>query len=812
MRSFWHDLRVASRLLRQSPGLSLAAIVTMALGIGANATIYSFADAVLFRPLDVPGAERLVHVFERREQPGTYPLPFADYPVYRARATSFDALAAHYSGAPLHALIDGAPEALTGAVATASYFEVLQLRPAIGRFYSVEEDRERERHAVAVVSHSLWQRRFGGDVGVLGRTLTLNGRVFTIIGVAPARFTGVQARGAAVDVWIPSAMFAVGYRYCDAFAPGCTIVQLLGRLKSGVALEQAQRELDGLAAQMATDPADARKRLGVIALPARGLGYGAESSERRQLNVFLGAVTLVLLIACANIAGLLLARATARRRHLAVRLAMGASRLRIVSHVLAESVVLAAIGGAAGLVAATWSTDLLASLYAFDSAGRPLTFALSLNAPVVLVSLGLTLLAAVLAGGVPAWQASRADVMAVLKDEGASGGARRAYLRQLLVGAQVAVSVVLLVGALLLIGSADRALQGPGFDPEPVVALRLRPSLVDFPRDRAHAFHREVIARLEALPGVVSASPSVYMSIFSAGEPVAVTSPARPTEPVDALGNPVGPRYFFTMGLSVTEGREFADQDRDGAPRVAILNDVLARRLSPDRSVVGMTITAGGEPFTVVGVVRDAQYYVAGDAPRPQLFTSYWQAPAGDAFLNDSRTFVKVAGDPGAMMADLVRAVAAVDAAVPVSEVAPLSRRVAYMFQPVRMARLLLTGFAVLALVLSAVGLYGVLAFAVAERTREIGLRVAIGASRAQIATLVLREALTMVVAGLAVGVVLAWNSMQFVASLLFGISTRDLSAFAAASVAILLVGALASYLPARRATRVSPLMALRVE
>ncbi len=810
MRTFLHDLRTAVRLLWQSPGLATACILTLALGIGANATIYAYAEALLFRPLSVRDADRIVHVFERREQPGTFPLPFAEYPAYLGRAKSFEALAAHYPTAPLHMLIDGTPETVTGAVATASYFDVLQLRPAAGRFYTSAEDRQRDRDAVAVISHSLWQRRLGGDAGVVGRSLNLNGRLFTIIGVAPQRFAGVQGRGAAIDVWIPSAMFRVGYRYCDAWAPDCNIVQLLGRLRRGVSLEQAQRELDAIAAQFPSQQGRF-KRLGVTVQPARGLNYAADSSERRQLDVFLGSVTLVLVITCANIAGLLLTRATARRKHLAVRLAMGASRMRIASHVFAESMVLSLLGGGAALIAAAWSTDLLASMYAFDSAGRPLMFDLSLTTPVVLAALGLTVIAALLAGGIPAWHASRADVMAVLRGDGAGGGTRRARLRQVLVGAQVAMSVVLLVGASLLIGSAASALRGPNFDPSQVITLRLRPSLIDYSRERAQAFHRELFDRLAATPGVVSASPSVYMSPFSAGLLVPVAVDAG-TDTIESLANAVGARYFSTMGTPQVEGREFTDQDRDGAPPVALVNDVLARRLSPDRPVTGMTIRAAGRLLTIVGVVRDAQYYVAGDAPRPQLFTSYWQTSGGDSFNNDSRTFIRVSGDPATMMPEIRRAVAAIDPAVPVSEAHPMRERVAYMFQPVRTARLLLTASAILALVLCAVGLYGVLAFAVTERTREIGLRIAIGATRRSIAALVFRDAITVIAIGLVTGLVLAWNSTQLVSSLLFGVSGRDVSAFVTAPLVIVSVAVLASCLPVRRATRVSPLTALRLD
>jgi predicted permease len=430
--------------------------------------------------------------------------------------------------------------------------------------------------------------------------------------------------------------------------------------------------------------------------------------------------------------------------------------------------------------------------------------------PVVLAATGLTLVAALLAGGIPAWHASRGDVIAVLRDETA-GGSRRAWLRQLLVGAQVAMSVVLLVSATLLMRSADRAFQAPNYDPAQVVTMRVRPSLIEYSRERGHAFHRALLARLAETPGVVSASPSVYMSPFSGGVVTPVTRDDA-GESIDAIANPVGDGYFSTMGIAVVEGREFAGQDREGGAAVAVINDVLARRLSPNRPAVGLTIRVNSRPLTVVGVVGDAQYYVAGDTPRPQLFTSYWQSALGDAFNNDSRLFIKVAGDPAAMLQELLRVVAAVDPAVPVSEAHPMRDRVAYMFQPVRIARVLLTASAVLALVLCAVGLYSVLAFSVTERTREIGVRIAIGASRGSIARLVARDATMVIAAGVAVGLAAAWNATQLVSSLLFGVTSRDPAAFVAAPLAIVAVAVLAACLPAMRATRVSPLKALRVD
>jgi putative ABC transport system permease protein len=811
MNGFWHDLVLAVRSLRQSPGLAAAAILTLALGIGANATIYSLADAVLFRPLEVPDADRIVHIFQRRHQPGNYPLSLADYPHYRDHARSFEALAAHYATAPLNVLVDGAPESVTGAVATANYFDVLQMRPTLGRFFLAAEDQARDRDAVTVISHGFWQRRFAGDRSVLGKAVQINGRSFTIVGVAPPGFAGVRQRGPATDLWIPSAMFRVGYRYCNAFERTCTIVQLLGRLKPGVAIEQSQQELDVLFAQLGP-VSTTNAEVGVTVLSARGLGLGSQLAEEQQIYLFLGVVALVLVIACANIAGLLLARTTARRRELAVRLALGAGRGRIVRQVLAESVVLAGAGGVAGLLVSTWGTDFLSSLYSHDSAGRPIAFDMTINGTVVTATVALTLFTALLAGVTPAWHASRGHLVAVLKDEGASGGARRARLRGLLVAAQVAVCVVLLIGAALLIQSAYRAFQGPGFSPDHLITVRLRPSLVDYPRDRAHAYQRDVVRTLESLPGVVSASPSVYMSMFSAGLNVTAQATTAAAVSVTAISNPIGPRYFETLAIPLVEGREFTARDRTGAPLVAVVNDVLARQLWPDSPVAGRALQVNGQPHTVVGVVRDAQYYPTGDPPRAQVFLSYWQPRGADTFLNDSRVFIRVAGDAAQMMAAVRRAVAAVDSAVPISEDHPLADRLVYAFQPVRMARGMLTSFAVLAVVLSAVGLYGVLAFSVAQRTREIGVRMALGARPRDIASVVLRDAAVLTAAGISLGLVAAWNTAQFATLLLFGLDARDPTAFVAAPVLLAIVALTASYVPARRAVNVLPLTALRSE
>jgi predicted permease len=820
MQTFWHDLALAIRLLRKSPGFAVAAVATLALGIGANATIFSFADALLLRPLRVPEANRIVHVYERRSgSTGAYPLSYADYADYRSQARSFEALAAHYDTSPMHLVIDGDPQAINGAVVTWTYFDLLKVQPAVGRFFGVEEDTVPDRDAVVVISHGLWERQFGSTPAILGEAIRLNDRAFTVIGVAPRGFTGVHNGGSTIDAWIPTAMFAVGYRYCDGFDRDCTIVNMLGKLRPGVSIRQAQQELDILVRQLdAVYPRIDQER-GLTVVAARGRGYSLVQApgDVQQLQLFVPAVAVVLLVACANIAGLLLARAIRRRKEMAVRLALGATRGRLVRQLLTESLLLAALGGGGGLLFAFWGKDLLAAFNLADYAGRPRDFQTDLRGPVLVATAAVTTMASVLFGVIPALQASRTDVIPVLKDEGMSDGSRRTRLRRALVVAQMALAVMLVVCAGLLVRSLSRVNAGPGFDPRPVITLRLRPSLVDYSTGTSVAFQREVISRLEALPGVVSASPAdgpAATSLAGAGDETAIV-PAeggRREYAITMRQTRIGPRYFATLGVPMVEGREFDDRDDARSPRVVIVNDVLARRLGPLGHASGRTLVVDGMPHQIVGVVKDAQYYPAGQSPHAVVYKSYWQPDARGRLGNDSRTIVRVTGDAGAMMTMIRREVAAVDPAVPISEDYPLSRRIEFEFQPVRVARALLVSVGALALFLSAIGLYGVLAFNVSKRTREIGIRMALGAGKRDVAVLVLREALATAVAGSVLGIMLAWAAAQSMGALLYGVRRHDPGSLLLAPVILILVAVVASYLPARRASRVSPQTALRYE
>ena len=810
MAAIWQDLTHAARLLRKSPGFTAAAVLTLALGIGANATIFSFADAVLLRALPAPDADRIVHIYQQRPgRPESLPLSFPDYLDYQRESQSFEVLAAHYPGSPMHLVIDGEPRAVNGSVVTASYFDVLQLQPAAGRLFTADEDRVPDRDAVAVISHGLWQRAFGGAPSALGQTVRINDHPFTIVGLMPAAFTGVHNGGVGSEVWIPSAMFRIGYRFCSVLTErGCTIIDMLGKLKPGVSIARAQMELDGIATALAAAHPDTNRDartdrdLGVSVVSARGRGYpvAENQADAQQLRLLLFAVVLLLLIGCANVAGLLLSRAIRRRKEIAIRLAVGASRARLLRQLLTESALLAALGAAAGLLIAFWGKDLVGSLEATDYAGRPRDLRTDLSGAVFVATATITVVATMIFGIVPALQASKPDVVPALKDEGSAGGAARARLRQVLVVGQLALAVTLLVGAGLLVRSVDKVLAGPGFDPRPLITVRLRPMLVNYPTDKALAFQRAVIARLESMPGIVSASPADFPATVTAE----ASMPERETR--------VGPRYFATLGVPLVEGREFDERDSATAPKVVVVNDVMAKRISPDGRVVGRTVTTETGTYEIVGVVRDATYYPLGMAPQAVVYRNYWQPNPNGSFNRDSRTIIRVNGDAAAMMPAIRRAIAAIDPAVPISEDYPLSQRVRYEFQPVERARTLIAVFAALALTLSAIGLYSVLAFAVSQRTREIGVRIALGASHRDVAGLVLRDGLRMVAGGAALGIAVAWLSARLVASLLYGVEARDATTFLAAPAVLVAVALIACYLPARRAASVSPVNALKYE
>jgi predicted permease len=810
------DVRYAIR--GKSPGFTLAAVATLALGLGLNASICSLAYALFVRPLPFDDAGRLAFVdqtFIGRPALG-YPLSYPDYVYYREQTHRFAELAAHYPTSPMQVVTSESTFNVSGAVVTANYFNVLRLRPAVGRFFAVEEDRVQGRDPVVVISHDLWRTTFNLDPRALGTDIRINGTAFRIIGVTPEGFRGVVRGIEPNTVFIPSAMFKVGYRYCDVAVRTCRIVGLIGRLQPDASIADAQTEMSALASQLEAQFPDTNRSRGVQVRAARGVRIQEQTRSQSIVALLATSAGLVLLVAAANVAGLLLARGLRRRKEIAIRLSLGATRGRLIYQLLVESILLSTIGGAAGLIVAVWATDVLRQFFGVNYSGEALNVDLSLHPGVAAIALIVAVATGVLTGVAPAFSATKSEAVPALKDDTAGASARRSTLRDGLIVCQVAVSIVLLAGGTLLAQSLMSIHRGRGFDPDGIVMIRLRPSLVDYDADRSWAFQREVLRRLEALPGVVAASPANIPPLPGWGtRPQPVAREGEVIDPDHAFRvatTPVGPKYFATLGTGVIEGREFDDRDSPNGPRVAILNETVARRLFPSASPVGRRLTLGNQPFEVVGVVKDSQFLSVVDQPVPMVYLNFWQQDRSEAWARDSRTHIRISGNAVAILPEIRRTIAAIDPNVPLAEVQVLGNQLNYAFSDVRAARALLLTFGGLALGLSAIGLYAALAFAVVQRTREIAIRVALGAARTDVSALIFRYGFAIVALGTVIGTIAALAMGPLLAHLLYGVSPRDPGALLVGPVVLTVIALLAIWLPTRRALSVDPMLALRAE
>jgi predicted permease len=816
MAALGQDVRYAARRMWRTPGFTAAAIATLALGLGLTSAISSLAYALYVSPLQLDEADRLVLVDQTltgRPLLG-YPLSYPDYLYYREHAHRFADLAAHYPTSPMQVATSDAAFGVGGSVVTANYFSVLRLRPAIGRFFEAEEDRVPGRNPVAVISHDLWQRRFGRDPGVVGTDIRLNGTSFRVIGITPEGFRGVVRGIEPSHVYILTAMFRVGYRYCDGFAVNCRIVQLIGRLQPDASLRDAQAEMSVLASRLEAMNPDTNRGRGVHVRAARGVRVQEQQRSRQIVAILAAAAALVLLVASANVSGLLLARGLRRRKEIALRQALGASRGRLVREFLVESSLLAALSGAAGLIVAVWASEILRGFFGVSYTGTVLNLDLSLNPVIVAVAFVLAVVTGLVAGLAPALQTTRTDTLPALKDETAGVSSRRSRLREGLIVCQVAASVLLLAGSALLVQSFKSVHRGPGFDPDAVVLMRVRPSLVGYSAERAWALQRESLRRLQALPGVIAASPANIPPL--PGWRTTVLPVVKEGEAADDIRTfrvsttNVGPRYFKALGANVIEGREFDDRDTPEGPRVAIVNETVARRLFPSGGAAGSRLAIGPMDCEVVGVVSDSQFVSTLERPVPMIYLNFWQQDRTDTTAHDSVTHVRIAGS--ASLSEIRQAIVSIDPDVPVSDAQSLGERLDYAFTDVRAARTLLLTFGTVALALSALGLYAALAFAVTQRAREIAIRIALGAARSDVSRLVLRQGLAIVVTGAVIGVVAAAAAGPLLAHLLYGVSPRDPLALVAGPLALTIVALLAIWLPARRAMAVDPVVALRTE
>ncbi|HEX8187723.1 MAG TPA: ABC transporter permease [Pyrinomonadaceae bacterium] len=807
MMTLLQDVRYAARTLSKSPGFTLVAVLALALGIGANTAIFSVVKAVLLSPLPYPDSERLVWV--RESNPGAEipdePASAPNYNDWRTQAGSFEALAAYNDAALTLTGENAEPERVPAAVVSANFFQALGVAPALGRGFTPEEETA-GRNRVAVISHGLWRRRFGASPKALGQTLTIAGNPYTVVGVTPPDFkTPVIEKQP--QVWVP-----VVFNLAET-ARRSDYLSVIGRLKAGATAEQARAELSGVAARLAEQYPASNAGWGVTVAPLHEKVVG---DVRSALWVLMGVVGFLLLISCANVANLLLARAAARRQEFAVRSALGARRGRIVRQFLTESVLLSLAGGALGLLLAAWGVELLVALSGGDI---PRLDEAGLDARVLGFTFAVSLATGLFFGLLPALSASKADLAESLKEGGGRGptagrGSRR--LRDSLVVAEIAVAVVMLAGAGLMIRSFLRIQAvDPGFRPENILTLDLALPRAKYKENsQVTAFYDQLTARAAALPGVeraalVDALPLNGGSILSF---VIEGRPELPPEKVqDAEFIEVSPDFFDVMGIRLVRGERFTERDREGAPVAALVSETMARRYWPGEDPVGKRVNLGNPErspwMTVVGVVSDVRRGGLDKEPYPQLYAPVAQLPTRGVTL-----VARTSGDPLAVVPAVRRELAALDRDLPLYNVRTMEQVLSDSISRRRFQMLLLAAFAGVGLLLAAVGIYGVISYSVAQRRHELGVRMALGARAADILKLVVGQGLGLTLAGVGLGLLGAFALTRVMSSLLYGVSATDPLTFACVSLALLGVALLACLVPARRATKVDPMIALRYE
>jgi predicted permease len=821
MGTLWQDIRFGSRMLFKSRAFTVVAVLSLALGIGANTTIFTLINTVLLQSLPVAEPSQLMSVFGTDEnnkgnQLDFAPVSYPNYVDYRDQNDVFTGLLV-FGGAAMSLSGTGEPEQINGLMVSGNYFDLLGVKAARGRTFLPEEDSTPGTHPVIVLSHALWQRRFGGDPSIVGKTLTFNNQGFTVIGIAPPNFRGTFAIGAS-DFWVPMAMH-------DQVLTGTVrkwfderralLFNIIGRLKPGVTREQAQAALQTIGRRLEQEYPKANEKRNVMLVP---LAQSTIDPNQRDLFVRAGGlmttvVGLVLLIACANVANLMLARATARRKEIAIRVAIGAGRMRIIRQLLTESVLLAVLGGALGLFLAYWATELL---WAF----RPPFFnqndlSLRLDGRVLAYTTLISLLTGIIFGLAPALQSSRTDLVTELKEKsGPPKQTRQRFnLRNLLVVSQVALSLVALIGAGLFLRSLSNAQRlNPGFETEKMMVLSFDLGAQGYNETRGREFDQQMQARVEGIPGVHSAAvasnpplnPGLLRSVFIEGQ-----EPPAGGRGILTLVTTVGTKYFETMGIPVLRGRDFGATDQETSVKVVVVNEAFARRFWPNEDAVGKRFKFFGDDFQteVAGVVRNSDLVSLGEDPRPIAYL-----PLAQNYSPGITLHVRTDGDPRTVLATVRREVQALDPNLPLIAVSPISEVLDQVLWAPRMGAALLVVFGLLALVLAAVGIYGVLAYSVSQRTHEIGLRMALGAQRGDVLKMIVRQGMTLTLIGVVVGLAVAFLVTRFMESLLYGVAATDPLTFMGVSLVLAAVALLATFIPARRATRVDPMIALRHE
>jgi putative ABC transport system permease protein len=812
LKLVWQNLQYSVRILWKSPSFTVVAIITLAIGIGANATIFSFINGLLLRPIaGVEQPDRLIAIYTSDYSSGAYSSSsYPDYLDFRHQSSVFTDLAAYDSDS--FTIAGENPEQLTIGLVTTNYFQVLGVRAEIGRTLRAEDDAPGTPNT-AVLSHSFWKRYFGGDVSVIGRSITLDEKPYTIVGVAAQNFQGLRLT-LRPDVWLP-----LIDKYKD-MERGNRGIGITGRLSDNVSVQQAQAQITTISDRLAraypetnmgtlTEPNLPRP---VTVVPEARFSPTMQSNLRRLTLLLFVVVGIVLLIACANVANLFLARASSRRREFAIRLALGASRWKLVEQLLIENVLLAIVSGATGLIVALWTADFIP---AFFLPGDTAALDLSLDWRVLLFTTIVSILTGILFGLAPAIQSSRPRLVSILKDEkkvSISSVKRRLGLRGLFVAAQVALCVLLLVGAGLFLRSLRNAVTfDPGFDNKNLLLTRLIVGRT-LTKSQLEAFFRDVTDNLASETGVRSVSLTKVTPLSGGGQRRGIIIEGynpRPNEDIELNTNVVGVNFFNTMGIPFVKGRDFNSGDRAGAPGVVIVNDEFARRYFSEADAVGKRVRTDSKrpPLEIVGVVRTAKHRDLRETALPIVYIPLAQEMQGNMTL-----VVRTSDDPAKIRANVRSVVHRVNPNIPMTSPVTITEQINLALAFDRTLALLLGIFGATALLLAAVGIYGVVAYSVEQRRHEIGIRMALGAQSANVLRVVISEGMFMAIAGVVVGLGVALILTRLVTSLLFGVTSTDVPTFTIVSVGLLMVAFIACYVPARRATNVDPLVALRYE
>ena len=807
--TLWRDLKYGVRMLAKSPGFTGVAVIALALGIGANTAIFSVVNAVLIRSLPFKDPDRLVMVWEKNRPSDQNVISPANYLDWQDQNTVFEQMSAVFDFRANLTGVDD-PEELPTQVVSANFFDLLGVNAALGRTFVAEEGVDGHDNVV-VLGQSLWKRRFGGDPAMIGKTIKLSGQDFTVVGIAPPDFQflikGGSLTGKQAELWMPM-----------TFSPNSRVrrgrhMTAVARIKPGITLAQAQADMDGIAANLERQYVDFNTGWGVNLVPLRTQLVGA---IRPALLVLLGAVAFVLLIACANVANLLLARAATRQREIAIRTALGAGRWRVIRQLLTEATVLAALGGAFGLLLAMWGVDLLLALTPKDLLGLQ---RVGIDYRVLGFTFAVSVLTGMLFGLAPALEASRPNLNESLKEggRGAVTGGRSHRLRDLFVVAEIALALVLLIGSGLMIRSFAR-LQSvdPGFDANNLLTVKLLLPASKYGEDPpCKAFFKQLTERVEGLPGVRSVGAVSYLPIAGLGAATRFVIEGRPPLPPgeELVGDVrvVDGGYFGTMRIPLLRGRTFSERELTDESHVVVINETMARDYFPGEDPIGKRVTISMKdenvPSEIIGVVRDARYVGLDTAVRPM---TYWPYP--ELVYSGMTLVVRTEGEPLALAEAVRREVLAIDKDQPTADVRTMEAWVSDSVSKARFSTMLLGIFAGVALLLAAVGIFGVMSYAVSERTHEIGLRMALGAQTSDVLALVVRQGMVLALIGVGIGLGAAFGLTRVLASLLYGVSATDPLTFAAIAVLLASVALLACYLPARRAAKVDPMVALRYE